>query len=225
MSMRMMQWLPALGLVVGVLGLAGLPGWAAPGYETRSLVGDAWNSKGITVAVVWPTPAAARRRASSTAIPASMPAMAPSPPQGGESIKTDEEKPTFFEIWGFNTAMMAEQPWYIFFPSLLPFVIGMIYSAITTIGGVKMQNLESRGWAITSSILSILPIHTLGIQIVTALVVTYIFGAVLEDVDFGQYVSLGFMVIQYIIALVVGIWCLKTLWDPDVIDGFEFDPD
>jgi branched-chain amino acid transport system substrate-binding protein len=54
MSMRMMQWGPAAVLIAAVLSLAGLPHRNAPGYDVRSAVGDAWNTKGFTVAVVWP---------------------------------------------------------------------------------------------------------------------------------------------------------------------------
>jgi branched-chain amino acid transport system substrate-binding protein len=51
---RMLQWLPAMLLIAVVLVLCGLPGRAAPGYEVRSVVGDNWNTRGFTVAVVWP---------------------------------------------------------------------------------------------------------------------------------------------------------------------------
>ena len=37
------------------------------------------------------------------------------------------------------------------------FIFLFIYNGITIIGAVKMQNLESRGWGIASSIMTILP--------------------------------------------------------------------
>jgi branched-chain amino acid transport system substrate-binding protein len=54
MHVRLLQWLPAVLLIGGVLVLSGLPGRAAPGYDARTEVGDNWNTRGFTVAVVWP---------------------------------------------------------------------------------------------------------------------------------------------------------------------------
>lgn len=54
MSLSMMQWMPAAGLIVGVAMMSGLPGRPGPGYDARTAIGDAWNTRGFTVAVVWP---------------------------------------------------------------------------------------------------------------------------------------------------------------------------
>jgi ABC-type branched-subunit amino acid transport system substrate-binding protein len=57
-SSRLLLWAPAVALVITVLAFAGLPGRAAPGYDTRTAVGDAWSAGGFTIAVVWPPNAA-----------------------------------------------------------------------------------------------------------------------------------------------------------------------
>jgi hypothetical protein len=139
---------------------------------------------------------------------------------GGTSTdkKFDEEKGGFFEFFGFDLAV-----WFLIL--MVPMIVGGVYSAMVVAGGVNAQNLESRAWAITGSVMALLPLNTLGVMVVTTLLINYLATAILEDADFGMYVSMVLMGIEYLISIVVGAWLLKTLFDPDVIDGFEFDPD
>ncbi len=129
-----------------------------------------------------------------------------------------EEKGGFFEFFGFDLSI-----WFI--PLIAPLIFGAIYSAMVVGGGIKGQNLESRRWAIFACILAMTPLNTLGIQIVVSLILNYIAVGLLEDAEFGMYLTIGAMTILYLISLGVAIWGLKTLFDQQVIDGFEFKPD
>jgi uncharacterized Zn finger protein (UPF0148 family) len=140
---------------------------------------------------------------------------------GGGAVvekKFEEEKGGFFEFFGFDLSV-----WFLYL--MVPMILGGVYSAMVVAGGINAQNLESRAWAMTGSILAMLPINTLGVMVVTTLIVGYLANAVLEDAAFGEYVSMGLMAVQYLISLGVGIWTMKTLFDEEVVDGFEFDPD
>lgn len=140
---------------------------------------------------------------------------------GGGAVvekKFEEEKGGFFEFFGFDLSV-----WFLYL--MVPMILGGVYSAMVVAGGINAQNLESRAWAMTGSIMAMLPINTLGVMVVTTLIVGYLATAVLEDADFGQYVSMALMSIEYLISLIVGIWTMKTLFNEEVIDGFEFDPD
>lgn len=138
----------------------------------------------------------------------------------GASGGKKAEAPTrgLFELMGVDLS-----EWFLML--MIPLILLMVYSSLVVAGGIKMQNLESRAFAIAGSIMAMLPVHTGGVQVLLSLVVMYICTAGLDDPEFGGWVSLGFSAIVYLISLSVGIWCLKTLMDQEVIDGFEFDPD
>ncbi|MFO0876976.1 MAG: hypothetical protein U0840_06350 [Gemmataceae bacterium] len=137
---------------------------------------------------------------------------------GSQGPKFEEEKPGFFEFYGYDLAI-----WFLIL--MVPMMLLCVYSAMVVAGGIKMQNLESRPFAIVGSVMAMFPMHTGGLQILTALIAGYIFGEMLEDRDFAAYIALALMSLEYLISLGVGIWCLVVLWDQTVIDGFEFDPE
>jgi hypothetical protein len=139
---------------------------------------------------------------------------------GGAAVerKFEDEAGGFFEFFGIDLGV-----WFLVL--LAPMILGGIYSAIVVAGGINAQNLESRAWAIAGSVMALLPINTLGLMIVTSLVFTYLATALFEDPAFGRYVSLVLMGVEYLCSLGVGIWCLVTLFDDEVIDGFQFKPE
>src|SRR5262249_38897394 len=85
--------------------------------------------------------------------------------------KAGEERPGFYEIAGYDGAVICDLAWYWFLVSLIPIVFCLCWSALVSFGAIQMQNLESRGWGIAGSVLAMVPINVGGLQIVTALVI------------------------------------------------------
>lgn len=88
-----------------------------------------------------------------------------------------------------------------------------------------MANLESRRWGIASSIMVMLPMHILGLALVVFLFFKWIGWLVLEDPDFGALIGGVLAGASYLTCIGVGGWCLKTLWEEDVIEGFAYEPE
>jgi predicted Zn finger-like uncharacterized protein len=101
------------------------------------------------------------------------------------------------------------------------FLLFLIYNAIAIIGAVKMQNLESRGWGIASSIMTILPMGSAGLSCLIGGIFYKTIGAWVLD-EMNIYYSIGLGVLPYILALLVGIWSLRTLMSEEVIEGFQY---
>lgn len=105
------------------------------------------------------------------------------------------------------------------------FIALLIYNAIAIIGAVKMQNLESRGWGIASSIMTLLPMGPAGIGFLIFGVFYYTIGDWILDERAPGAVpsySIGLGVIPCLFALFVGISSLRTLSSQEVKDGFEY---
>jgi hypothetical protein len=147
------------------------------------------------------------------------------PAPGSGDKKVEEEGPSFFDVWGCDFSALAEQPWYLFFPALMPILVGAIYSGICTMGAVKMQNIESRPWGIASSIMAMLPFNVGGIQIVLGVLVQYIMSQADMDAWTTNTFMAGIMTVAWLISLGSGVYALITLMDEDVVAGFEYVPD
>jgi predicted Zn finger-like uncharacterized protein len=101
------------------------------------------------------------------------------------------------------------------------FIFLLLYNGVTIIGAVKVQNLESRGWGIASSIMTMLPMSSGGLSALIGGIFYKTIGAwVLEEMN--AYYSFGIGVLPYLFALFVGVWSLRTLMSQEVIDGFEY---
>ncbi len=100
------------------------------------------------------------------------------------------------------------------------YVLLLIYNAIAIIGAVKMQNLESRGWGIASAIMTILPMGSSGIGSVLYLLVAKVGGLLLDELAVPY--AMGLAGLTWVVAIVVGISALRTLFSQEVIDGFEY---
>ena len=101
------------------------------------------------------------------------------------------------------------------------FILMLVYNAITIIGAVKAQNLESRGWGIASCIMTLLPMGAAGLGTLIGGVFYFTFGSwVLEEMNI--YYSIGLGVLPYLAAIFIGVWSLRTLMSQEVIDGFEY---
>jgi predicted Zn finger-like uncharacterized protein len=101
------------------------------------------------------------------------------------------------------------------------FLVLLIYNAIQIVGAVKMQNLESRGWGIASSIMTLLPMGAAGISSLIGGVFFFTIGNwILDELSLPYSIGLG--VLPYLAAIYVGATSLRTLFSQVVIDGFEY---
>jgi hypothetical protein len=144
------------------------------------------------------------------------------PAGGGEKDKAEDEKAGFFEVAGIDLSMVCDLPWYLFFVSLLPLVLGMFYSALVAYGAIQMQNLESRRWGIAGAIMAMLPFNIGGLQAVTAMVVQKGMGMVIDDMAYIGLVVIVFTTAEWLACVAIGIWNLTVLMNEDVIAGFEY---
>lgn len=117
-------------------------------------------------------------------------------------------------------AEMASRIWHFILMGVYIFMFA--YNAVTIVGAVKMQNMESRGWGIASAILTILPFGTWGLSGAVAIVLYFLFKMVLDDEMMGMTYAGGISGLAWVLAIVVGVWSLRTLMSQTVIDGFEY---
>ena len=91
-------------------------------------------------------------------------------------------------------------------------ILSFVYAGFIALGGVRMQNLESYGWAITACIMGIFPWCTLW--------VTCLFwpGLMVDSwwIWWFMYLPLG----ASVITIPAGLWCLITLRNPNVKEGY-----
>jgi len=102
------------------------------------------------------------------------------------------------------------------------YILVLIYNGIAVIGAVKLQNLESRRWGIASAIMTILPFGSLGISGLVWYVMDFLFNMVLDDPAMGMLYAGGVSLLVWIVAIVAGVWSLRTVISEEVIAGFEY---
>lgn len=101
------------------------------------------------------------------------------------------------------------------------FIFLLIYNGIQIVGAVKAQNLESRGWGIASSIMTLLPMGAAGISTLIGGVFFYTVGSwILDELALPYAIGLG--VLPYLAAIYVGVTSLRVLMTQQVIEGFEY---
>jgi predicted Zn finger-like uncharacterized protein len=150
-------------------------------------------------------------------------------PTPGMTQKKDEkaqapDKPGLYRIVGVNIGGLAdlEQQWWPFAVAVLVIIVGGVYSSLVVIGAIRIQNLESRGWGMAASILAMLPIHVFGLAVVTTMVLTAVLCQLSDEESFiNLYSGVGAGAL-YLGSLAVGVWNLMTLFNEDVIAGFEY---
>jgi hypothetical protein len=105
----------------------------------------------------------------------------------------------------------------------------MIYNGVIVVGATKMQNLESRTWGIVAAIMTLVIVSDgallyfvwiLGHILLSALDMT---GT--EIFSYGNFLLLLQLLLAAAYPVVIGIWSLRVLFNPDVIAGFEYVPD
>ncbi len=128
---------------------------------------------------------------------------------GEKDKKKEAPKPPVFEL-----KMILASNWYVAGFVVLV-MLGMIHASLIAVGSVKMNSLESHGWGMASSILTILPLHVLPVY--------YFLWSILEWIvdDAGVFVAM----IILLWGPIVGISCLLVLKKPGVKAGFEYRTD
>jgi hypothetical protein len=123
---------------------------------------------------------------------------------------------SFFHIWGINFADLAESEWYWVVLSVLGFGVGMIYSGVVAMGGVLMQNLESRRMAMVAAVLAVIPVNCLGLVFLVAMILK-----VLLD----ETVLMGPSALVCVLSAAAGLGAIYTLMRPEVVAGFTYKAD
>jgi hypothetical protein len=123
------------------------------------------------------------------------------------------------EDWAFSWPYFGR---YYRFMAMGVFILLFIYNAITVIGTVKMQNLESRGWGIAASIMTMLPFGSTSIANGVSFLFYLLFAMLLDDEAMGWTYASGGGVLVWILAIIAGVYALRTLLTQEVIDGFNY---
>jgi predicted Zn finger-like uncharacterized protein len=95
-------------------------------------------------------------------------------------------------------------------------VFGLVHACLICVGAVKMFNLESYGWSMTSCILALLPYHIVPIW--------YFLWTVLDFFELYE-MSWAVALIVMLAGPIVGGLCLSVLRRPEVKEGFDYHPD
>ncbi len=102
------------------------------------------------------------------------------------------------------------------------FILLLIYNAISIVGGVKMQNLESRRWGIASSIMMLLPMGASGLSCLFALGINFLEQMTGFLGDVTQFYMIVVAALAYLGSVYSGVISLQALTSQKVIDGFEY---
>ena len=139
-----------------------------------------------------------------------------------EPTAPDKSRKAMFNLFGLDLTLVAQFPIWAYLLWLLPIFVGMVYSALVAYGAVKIQNLEGYGWGIASSIMVMLPVCIGGLMATTAILVIFLFGMVIDDVKFLYGVAIFILVVEKVLAILVGVWTLLTLLSEKVVKGYEY---
>jgi hypothetical protein len=161
----------------------------------------------------------------------------PQPPAGGggggddkkdqPKEKLQEEPSAGYIVYWYDWGSLCDMHWSLFLVCMIPFLLLGCYSGAIAFGGIKAQNLESRGWGMAASIMAMLPLNTfcpiMALVIIFKCLV-YLFLEVNDDLTIWL-VGLWMFVCHaiYLLSLGSGIWSLITLNKPEVTEGFEYE--
>jgi hypothetical protein len=97
-----------------------------------------------------------------------------------------------------------------------------IYACLVVNGAVRMQNLESRRWGMAGSIMALFPFCVGGVMGLVAMLVNLVVGIIAEEPASVPLIAIIAMSLVYVISIAGGVYALMTLFNEDVIDGFEY---
>lgn len=102
------------------------------------------------------------------------------------------------------------------------FILMLIYNAIATMGAAKMQNLESRRWAIAASIMMLLPMGCSGLSDLIYLGFDFLETMTGLLGELSSVYATGVGSLPYLASIYVAVMSLRVLFSQAVIDGFEY---
>ena len=141
--------------------------------------------------------------------------------------KLEEPPSVTYVCYFFDFGSLCDLNPLLFLLSLIPFILLGCYSAAICVGGIKAQNLESRGWGMTASIMAMLPLNTVCANIALAIVFKFFVYLVLDYSDDLAIFLVGtWLIISHVIfplSCGSGIWTLITLNKPEVLEGFQYE--
>jgi hypothetical protein len=105
---------------------------------------------------------------------------------------------------------------------MVGYFVVALYCGVVATGAVKMQNMESRGWSITSAVMTIIPVAAGGILYLLYLLIPMFMLIAIDSEDVRYYVAYGVMGVAALLVSAVGGWALRVLLLPEVIDGFNY---
>lgn len=129
---------------------------------------------------------------------------------------------SLYNILGVDFNMVIDLKWYYFMLAMIPFLLMACYSAVVVGGGIQMQNLQSRRFGLVASVMAMFPLNTLGLGLLLALLLQWLTWNVLADLEYGMFLGMVVNVAIWGASAGVGVWCLKTLMQPKIIEAFAY---
>jgi hypothetical protein len=161
-------------------------------------------------------------------IPILFPLQPANPTEQGQpqqaSARRDEE-PKMFEFYGVDLGEFAGLPIWVFILIVIGVLFNVTYSALIVTGGVKMQSLESRAWSIAACVMCFIPFHTMGLFVLTGVLLQVVLGTVLGDAEVAAFYVMILGVGEWSSTFIIGVWALIVLMKPEVKEGFEYKAD
>jgi len=133
-----------------------------------------------------------------------------------------------FKLVGLS--FLIDIPKVFAFLLLVPIALACLYGCAIVAGAVKIQSLESRTWGKVASIMVMVPINAGGLMLVFNSGLWQFMSWFSEGDEFtAKAMRIGVVALVYVCEISwgirVGIWNLQTLARPEVIEGFEFEPE
>jgi hypothetical protein len=128
--------------------------------------------------------------------------------------------PPLLVIWGVDLSG-AKLAWYEFAFLLLLVLLGGVYSSFTTLGAVRMKNLESRDWGRIGGFLALCPIQAGGVMVLAALLIQFLFRCLGVDQETIDWLLVVVMLVVWLASLAAGLRAVNVLNKKKVIAGFR----
>ena len=153
------------------------------------------------------------------------------PPSGSNADakkeKLEEDESAGYVVYRIDWGMLCELHWTMFLVAMIPIVLLGLYSGMVAAGGIKAQNLESRGWGMAGAIMALFPLNTFCANVALTMIFQCMLYLVLDASDdlavFIVFVWLVLNHLLYPMSLAAGVWTLVTLNKPEVVAGFEYE--
>lgn len=119
-------------------------------------------------------------------------------------------------------AVVQNLHWLLFFFFCFLLLLLIAYCSVVIYGAVKAQGMESRTWGIIASIVAMIPLNALGFMAITTGLAYLLISFLYDEPFVVTCFVIAVLVIEAAWGVSIGIWNIKTLMDPAVIEGFEY---